>query len=126
MTTSSSCLVEPDIAAELDAARPRNRHVDVTVVLHDDFMPTLRSWERYEFFRRRVEDVLDRAAETLGEHSDHRAFVDGFSVDPVLGMVAVSARVRFIDALLAQPEVAECRNGYAFSSRDARPEATLG
>lgn len=126
MTNPAACHVDLDVAAELDAARPRNRLINVTVVLREDLVPKppLTS-SKLNGFHRLVDELLDRAADAQGEGMSVREYVDGRTVDPLCAMFVLSARARFIDALLAQPEVVACRNGFAYSFRCDPQPATL-
>jgi hypothetical protein len=110
------CRVDPAAARELNDRRSRNGLADVTLILRADLVPspplTREKFNRYE---RMVEDILDRVTERVGPGGDeaYRPHVEWLTVDPWRNACVLTARVRFIDELLKEPEVVECLDGLA-------------
>ncbi len=112
MGRQAACRIDPQVVAQLNHGRECEWDdlISVTLVFRDDLKPrppfTVSAFKRFD---RMVQDVFDRVNEKVGEDDDAIIpNVETYHSLADLGAYALTARVRFIDELVKQPELAEC------------------
>jgi hypothetical protein len=109
-----SCRIASEVIAELNQERALDGLVGVTILFRDDLKPRPPFYLRdFKSFDRMVEDVFDRVNLIVGEPDGVIPNLESYRTLAWHGAYTLVARVRFIDELVKQPEIAECLDWFA-------------